>query len=608
MSSPATCPTAEPDGLSEIASAEAALWKDGFDAAKLADYQAAHRRLEETIAATGDDRRHKFIVFVPVADRPQQLATCLDSLLSLCRAYGYGGLRDGRWHKVEAVIAEDSAEPESIAAHRALAERVTAGGLTTHHFGPEEQAALLASMDDDERAALAPAIGDVVPTYRGRKGQGAMRNLAHLHLARLQRAAPHERLLFWSIDSDQEFSVKIATPDGDLEANAISFFHRLDEIFERTDALLLTGKVVGDPPVSPAVMTGNFLADVLGFLDEAFEGDPRSVCRHHDRDTHREGEAAYHDMAERFGFRHANEAYRYPCPLDGWHTEADCFAHFAARLNGFFYGEHPTRVSRYLHDELWRTVQPARTVYAGNYVARPESLAHFIPFAPLRLRMSGPTLGRLLKGQLGARFVSANLPMLHKRTVTGSTQSEFRPGVTERDARIDLNDEFERQFFGDVMLFSMERLTAAGYPDRRIATADQPKGRRTPRSGGPEQGEGWGNAPHFCSTLDALRDELLAQYNSRRADILAKLARLRERLDDPTAWWSTAAHGAAIADFRNFADNVERNFGDAAPWFARINSPEHWLHWRGRLANALERHPDDAQAWAAAIARQAGHA
>jgi ATP-dependent RNA helicase DeaD len=33
--------------------------------------------------------------------------------------------------------------------------------------------------------------------------------------------------------------------------------------------------------------------------------------------------------------------------------------------------------------------------------------------------------------------------------------------------------------------------------ERRPATADQPEGRRTPRSGGPEQREGWSEAPHF---------------------------------------------------------------------------------------------------------------
>jgi hypothetical protein len=567
--------------MSDIVVLERALWAHGYDAAKLADYQAAHRRLEARIAAAGNDRRHKFVVFVPVADRPQQLAACLDSLLELCRAYGYGGMRDGRWHKIEVVIAEDSLGAAAIANDRALAEQVSRLGLTTHHFGPAEQTALLASLDATERASLAPALGDTAPVYRAHKGQAAMRNLAHLLLARKQRAEPDERLLFWSIDSDQEFAVKVATAEGDIDTHAIAFFHRLDEIFDRSDAQLLTGKVVGDPPVSPAVMTGNFLADVLAFLAEAAEIDPRSACRHHDRAAHAEGEAAYHDMAERFGFRKADQAWRYPCPLTGPHTEADCVAHFASRLNGFFYGEHPTRVSRYAHEDLWRSVQPARTVYAGNYVARPEALRHFIPFAPLRLRMSGPTLGRLLKAQLGPRFVSANLPMLHKRTVAGGTQSEFRPGVAERDTRVDLNGEFERQFFGDVMLFSMERLTAEGYPTRRTATAD------------------------FSRTLDALRDELLAQYNAKRLDILAKLDQLRARLDDPNAWWSSATHTEVMGSFRNFADNVAHNFADDAAWIVRINSSEHWARQRADMAAALKRHPDDMRAWTAAIARHA---
>jgi hypothetical protein len=572
-----------------IAAAEAALWTNGFDATKLADYQAAHRKLEDLIAATGADRRHKFVVVVPVADRPQHIATCLDSLLALCRAYGYGGVRNGRWRKLVVVIADDSADYAYIANNRALAAQMTALGLVTQHFGPEEQAALLASLDDTERAALVPMLGATEPNYRGHKGQGVMRNLAWLHLARMQRAEPDERLLFWSIDSDQEFSVKVGTPDGDVEACAVSFFHRLDEIFDRTDALVLTGKVVGDPPVSPAVMTGNFLSDVIGFLDDAIEGDPRSVCRHHDHEAHREGEAAYHDMAERFGFRKASEAHRYLCPLAGLHTETDCFAHFASRLNGFFYGEHPTRVSRYVHDDLWRTVQPARTVYAGNYVFRPEGLKYAIPFAALRLRMSGPTLGRLTKAQLGPRFVSANLPMLHKRTVDGTSQSEFRPGISDVATRIDMCGEFERQFFGDVMLFSIERLTAAGYPGSRIP-AGIPSGHTT---------------ADFQCTLDDMRAELLAQYNTRREDILAKVARLRERLDDPTTWWSAAAHVGAVTNFRNFLDNIARNFGDDSRYHERINSAENWQRWRADLLAAIERYPADAQAWAAAIARHA---
>jgi hypothetical protein len=580
MPSPATCLTAEAD----IAAAEAALWAQGFDAAKLADYQGAHRKLEALITASGYDRRHKFVVVIPVADRPQQLATCLDSLMQLCRAYGYGGMRYGRWRKVAVVIAEDSADPAHIANNRALAEQVTVLGLATHHFGPDEQAALLASLDESERAALTHVLGDIGPGYRGykgHKGQGVMRNLAYLHLARMQRDEPEERLIFWSIDSDQEFSVKVGTASGDVEACAVSFFHRLDEIFDRTDALVLTGKVVGDPPVSPAVMAGNFLADVIGFLESTAKAQPQVACTHHDRDAHREGEAAYHDMADRFGFRPASEAYRYPCPLAGPHSEADCFDHFAARLNGFFYGEHPTRISRYVHDDLWRTVQPARTVYAGNYAFRPEGLRFAIPFAALRLRMSGPTLGRLVKSQIGSRFVSANLPMLHKRTVTGTAQSEFRSGVAKAAARIDLCGEFERQFFGDVMLFSIERLTADGFPTRRTVMTDS------------------------LATIDDVRADLLSQYNAKRTDILNNVERLRALLDDAAAWWNAPSHADAAGNFRSFVDNIAHNFGDDSACRERINSDSNWQRWRSDLAVALQRYPDDAQAWSAAIDRHA---
>jgi hypothetical protein len=587
MRFPATGRSADSDEMRGIAAAEAALWANGFDASKLADYQAAHRRLEDLIAAGDVDHRHKFVIVIPVADRPQHIATCLDSLLALCRAYGYGGMRDGHWRKLLVVIADDSADATCIASNRALAERMSRLGLVTHHFGPDQQTALLDSLDDAERAGLAPMIGATTSTYRGHKGQGAMRNLAYLHLARQQGAEPDERLLFWSIDSDQEFSVKVGTPSGDVDACAVSFLHRLDEIFDQTDALVLTGKVVGDPPVSPAVMTGNFLADVIGFLELTAAGDPRSACRHHahhEQSGHREGEAAYHDMADRFGFRKADAPYRYPCPLPGRHTEADGFAHFAGRLNGFFHGEHPTRVSRYAHDDLWRTVRPARTVYAGNYVFRPEGLKYAIPFAALRLRMSGPTLGRLVKSSIGPRFVSANLPMLHKRTVAGTGQSEFRPGIAGGaggEAHIDMCGEFERQFFGDVMLFSIERLTADGFPPRSDAAADH------------------------VGTLEAVRDELLEQYNARRVDILAKVERLRALLDDGTAWWNAAAHTTATADFRNFIDNVARNFGDDSLCRERINSAENWRRWRTDLAAAIQRYPDNARAWSAAIERHA---
>jgi hypothetical protein len=67
---------------------ESALWEDGFNESLLQSHQSAWRRLETLIVARGDDRRHHFILVIPVADSPAQLHRCLASLVELCRVYG----------------------------------------------------------------------------------------------------------------------------------------------------------------------------------------------------------------------------------------------------------------------------------------------------------------------------------------------------------------------------------------------------------------------------------------------------------------------------------------------------------------------------------------
>jgi GntR family transcriptional repressor for pyruvate dehydrogenase complex len=62
------------------------------------------------------------------------------------------------------------------------------------------------------------------------------------------------------------------------------------------------------------------------------------------------------------------------------------------------------------------------------------------------------------------------------------------------------------------MRFVIEPANAA-LAARRIATADQPEGRRTPRSGGPERSEGFSNAQHF-SELRASMDDMKAALDT----------------------------------------------------------------------------------------------
>jgi hypothetical protein len=501
--------------------------------------------------------RFRFLIVVPVADRPRHIRACLESLQHLLRRHPYD-------REVRVLMADDSADPLQVAANREIAAHFSAGGLPVIHFGPDEQYALAAPL----QPTLPGVVGTAPADRFGHKGQGVMRNIAYLEVARLLQHEPDD-LLVWSLDSDQEFCVKLA--DGRVDY-AIDYFGDLDALFTRTDALVATGKVVGDPPVSPAVMTANFLGDVDGFVERMAATGPQAPCSHHER-AQGTGDAAYHDMADLFGFQPAAR-HAYPCPLEGPHSEADCFAHFAGRVNSFFYGEHPTRTSCYEPAELFSSVQPARTVYAGNYVFRPEALRWFVPFAPLRLRMSGPTLGRILRAELGRRFVAVNLPMLHKRTVESGGAAEYRPGIETRQQTIDMSGEFERQFYGDVMLFTVERLTAAG----PIAAATD-----------------------IAPTLDALRDEMLAKYNARQRAILERLAALEARLDEPARWWNAAGgHGAAADRFRHFCANVRGNFGTGSSGHARINDLAGWQRWRADLVAALDRYPAERSAWAEA--------
>ena len=578
MPSPAICRLASLDEQiaaqhAVIARFETLLWDGGFNVHLLQSYQSAWRRLETLIAQRGGDRRHHFVLVIPVADSPAQLRRCLASLLELCHAFGYGGMQGGTFRKVSVILADDTQDADLIAANQAIARDFADRGLAVRYFGLAEQLAL---MDSLAGVDLGTIVGSAPRAAFGHKGQAMMRNIAYLELARHRESdAP---LLFYTLDADQQFKVKVETADGEGNVCAVNFLAQLDAIFSATDADVLTGKVVGDPPVSPAVMAGNFLDDVAGFLHEMAASDPTQPYRQNAANT-TDADAAYHDMAGLFGFTNPSDAYRYRCTLAGAPSNAACFADFTRRLKRFFHGEHPTRITWYRHQSARDSVQPARTVYTGNYVFRPRALRWFIPFAPLRLRMSGPTLGRLMKAELGHRFISANLPMLHTRTLDATGEAEFRPGVVTRRDAVDLADEFERQFYGDVMLFSIERLTALGFP-QQVLSSDT-----------------------VGATLDAVHADMALKYRTRHAAIVARLAALAALLNDPAHWWHAPAHADALALFRVFLDNMQRNFGEDAPSHARIASPDDWQRWRQRQLDAITRFHADRRVWDLALAR-----
>lgn len=555
-----------------IAVIEKQMWQTGLSDTLVGHYHGLYQELEGLISAGGEDRRYHFTVVIPVADRPQHLESCLASLLRLCRCFHYGGVVDGRFERISVLIADDSRDADNIQQNEAMARHYSDQGLNTEHFSQAEQLQVMAAFSDSQSARLRKVLGDYDKGAFFHKGASIMRNIAYLSLA--ERHRHDTKRLFYFIDSDQEFCVKLQTPQGDRDLYAVNYFYEFDRVFSETAVAMVTGKVVGDPPVSPAVMAGNFLDDVSGFLTAMASCSPEQDCQFHQLARRPNDDASYHDMADLFGFKTADSSSDYHCTLEGEHDNVACFRHFSALLNHFFDGEHPTRKTYYEYEDVLSSVSSARTVYTGNYIFKAECLAYFIPFAPLKLRMAGPTLGRIIKSELGQRFASANLPMLHKRTVEEIGQSEFRPGIQRADQGVDLSGEFERQYFGDVMLFSMERLTAQGYPNKPLSAQD------------------------VRQVVGAVEGELHEKYTLKHQQLIDKVSGLAKCFNDPQQWWHRY-HGLddAREAVRYFIDAMEKNFGEQAVIYQQIGTGEHKARRLDDIVQAICSYVDDRKVW-----------
>ena len=519
---------------------------------------------------TGDNR-HDFIIVIPVADRPQHLHDCLNSLQTLLRNHPYEGA-------VSVLIVDDSQSLQHIARHRACADTFTQQGLPAHHLDQDAQRALIAQLPVALRDRLVRVIGASDTEVFHHKGASLSRNIAYLWLNRLPDDG--RKRLFWFIDSDQEFRVNVASREGEEQVYAIDYLHDLDQIFSKSPIRILTGKVVGDPPVSPAVMAGNFLDDVIVFLDTLSALPATAPCTFHGASSAGVGDAAYHDMADLFGFKQADATYPYHCALAGEHDHAACLADFAARVGRFFDGEHPTRRSFYQHEDLHASIKPARTIYTGNYVFTPEGLDYFIPFAALKLRMAGPTLGRIIRAEQGPAFVSANLPLLHKRTVDGIGQSEFRPGIERSHDRVDLSGEFERQYFGDVMLFSIERLSEQGFPGMAL-TGDV-----------------------IAGVVEEIEAAMHVRYRAKQAQTASRVDTLATLFDSPDRWWQQETlSDKARADLRRFIDSMRHNFAADSPVWQRVGSEAHRQRRKAEICAAVAQYQDDRDAWRMMLGR-----
>jgi hypothetical protein len=554
---------------------ENAMWSAESDFYPLLGcYQSLFREQEALIRQRPSDDRHHFILSIPVADRPPHLRACLESIYQVCTLFNYGGNASGVWDKIKIIVAEDSRDKDNIRRHLELVEEYRRKGLQVFHFGLSEQYELLQSLSPHKREQLGHLLTTQPRERFYLKGQAANRNLSYLKFLQLTQAK--DRTLYYLVDSDQHFCVNRQTEAGEMAVYALNYFHAIDQIFRTTDTLMLTGKMVGDPPVSPSVMAVNFLDDVTAFFARLAELGGEQACQFHGSQGPLAGDAAYHDMAGLFGFENKPTSFDYPCQLEGEHDHDACLTDFARRLNAFFFGEHLFRKTWFSYGSGFTQLSPARTIYPGNYVVNYAGLKYIIPFGHLRLRMSGPTAGRLIAAEIAGRFASFNMPNLHRRTTEADLDNDFRPGV-ELDGTqqsIDLSNEFERQFFGDLMLFSTEALV-------KQADVNQPFAREV-----------------IEAVIAGKEAELLALYQQKHEAIVARNRQLHELVFNAGHWWLRSPGLApALRQVQAFIDNIERNFGEHSPAWRQIQSAGHRAQRKHQIVEALMHYRAERNAW-----------
>ncbi len=549
---------------------EKQMWvSDNFDE-MLSVYQSLFREQELLIQQYNSDsddyKQYHYILSIPIADRPEHLRGCLESIFQVCSLFSYGGCSyDGNstldngnasFNKIIVVIVEDSKEQQHIDKDRALAEEYTKKGLRVYHYGLEEQYDLMMAIPETVRHQVSSIIGDPSTENFYHKGQAVTRNLSYLkalQLTSLDEVADKENTLFYFVDSDQQFRVNRPTADGDEYVYGLNYFYYINHLFCKKDIAMLTGKLVCDPPVSPSVMSGNFLDDVIAFFEQLSACKPQAVCDFHPESKIKPDDAAYHDMAHLFGLGTLRKTYDYCCTItDKNGTEHDhsaCLKSFSERINYFFFGEHLTRKTYFSYVGSLTDTAPARTIYPGNYITTFDGLKYIIPFGKLRLRMSGPTAGRLIQSEIGERFASVNLPMLHARTLQSDFKDEYRPGVEENLNHIDLTDEFERQFFGDLMLFTVVKLSKSGIDIEAF------------------------NRHVLSETFAVVEKELIDLYEQKHNNVLFKCGQLSALINNDNYWWN---HSDALTEsmnlVKNFIKSVQYNFDEQSNAYQQIQS------------------------------------
>ena len=162
--------------------------------------------------------------------------------------------------------------------------------------------------------------------------------------------------------------------------------------------------------------------------------------------------------------------------------------------------------------------------------------------------------------------------MLHKRTLSETGMAEFRAGVNHDDSSIDLGQEFKRQYFGDVMLFSIEELCNSGFPQQTAGTSTLRK------------------------TVLSVEQSMNKRYNDKQKLLLAKLDLLQsylEQLDHHPVYGTNAIK----QNMKQFISNIQLNYGNRSNSFNVINDTATKHSILESIIESIQQYPDLLDSW-----------
>ncbi len=163
----------------------------------------------------------------------------------------------------------------------------------------------------------------------------------------------------------------------------------------------------------------------------------------------------------------------------------------------------------------------------------------------------------------------ARHPDLHSRH-----PGESRDPANAPRAAIDLSNEFERQFFGDLMLFTSEALVTEA--DVRMPFEKEIVAR----------------------IMTQKEQELLALYQQKHDAIEERSRKLDALVFDAGHWWLDDPDLAgALHQVRAFIDNIDHNFGAQSPAWRQIQSTDHRKQRKHQLTEALLDYRAERNAW-----------